>query len=67
MASNTSYEVTKRYQDKKYDNVLLKIPKGDKEVWKTAAENLSLSLTSFVRDAVDEKIEQIDAQKKMEV
>lgn len=50
-------EATKRFEDKKYDKVLLRMPKGKKEEIKAYAETHGYSLNSFVNEAIDEKMQ----------
>lgn len=50
-------EATKRFEDKKYDKVLLRMPKGKKEEIKAYAEKYGYSLNSFVNEAIKEKMQ----------
>lgn len=50
-------EATKRFEDKKYDKVLLRMPKGKKEEIKAYAETCGHSLNSFVNEAIEEKMQ----------
>lgn len=58
MGGKNSYESIKRYQDKAYDQMLIRVPKGRKEEIKACAENRGQSINAFVVEAIDEKIEQ---------
>lgn len=51
-------EATKRFEDKKYDKVLLRIPKGKKDEIKAFAENQGYSLNGFINEAIEEKMQQ---------
>ena len=52
----TSSAVKRRYNEKAYDRIFLSIPKGKKEEWTKIAEDSGMSLTAFVREAVEDKI-----------
>ena len=57
MGGKNSYESIKRYEDKAYDKVLVRFPKGTKDIIKTHAEAHSESVNSFINRAIDEAIE----------
>lgn len=57
MGGKNSYESIKRYEDKSYDKVLVRFPKGKKDIIKTHAEAHSESVNSFINRAIDEAIE----------
>ena len=57
MGGQNSYESIKRYEDKAYDKVLVRFPKGKKDIIKTHAEAHSESVNSFINRAIDEAIE----------
>ena len=57
MGGKNSYESIKRYEDKAYDKVLVRMPKGKKEVIQTHADSRSQSVNSFIIEAIDEKME----------
>lgn len=57
MGGKNSYESIKRYEDKAYDKVLVRFPKGKKDIIKTYAEAHSESVNSFINRAIDEAIE----------
>ena len=57
MGGKNSYESIKRYEDKAYDKVLVRMPKGKKEVIQTHADSRSQSVNSFINGAIDEKME----------
>ena len=56
MGGKNSYESIKRYEDKAYDKVLVRMPKGKKEVIQTHADSRSQSVNSFINEAIDEKM-----------
>ena len=57
MGGKNSYESIKRYEDKEYDKVLVRMQKGKKEVIQTHADSRSQSVNSFINEAIDEKME----------
>lgn len=57
MGGKNSYESIKRYQDKVYDKILLRLPKGKKEVIQAHAEAQGESVNSFIGRAIDEAME----------
>ena len=59
MGGKNSYESIKRYEDKAYDKVLVRMPKGQKEVIKAHAEKHDGgSVNSFINRAITNQIEQ---------
>ena len=57
MGGKNSYESIKRYEDKAYDKVLVRFPKGKKDIIKTHAEAHNESVNGFINRAIDEAIE----------
>ena len=57
MGEKNSYESIKRYEDKAYDKVLVRFPKGKKDIIKAHAEAHSESVNGFINRAIDEAIE----------
>ena len=57
MGGKNSYESIKRYKDKAYDKVLVRFPKGKKDIIKAHAEAHSESVNGFINRAIDEAIE----------
>ena len=57
MGGRNSYESIKRYEDKAYDKVLVRFPKGKKDIIKAHAEAHSESVNGFINRAIDEAIE----------
>ena len=57
MGGKNSYESIKRYEDKSYDKVLVRFPKGKKDIIKAHAEARSESVNGFINRAIDEAIE----------
>lgn len=49
-------EAKNRYNKKNYDSFLLMMPKGTKEKYSEIAEKSDMSLTSFIIQAIEEKI-----------
>ena len=56
MGGKNSYESIKRYQDKAYDQILVRVPKGRKAEIKAQAEAHGQSINAFVTEAIDEKL-----------
>lgn len=46
-----------KYNKKKYDQFLLSMPKGSKEKYMKIAESQGLSLSAYIIQAIEEKIE----------
>ena len=57
LGGKNSYESIKRYQDKAYDKILVRMPKGRKDEIKAHAEAKGKSVNGFINEAVDEKME----------
>ncbi len=57
MGGKNSYESIKRYEDKAYDKVLVRMPKGRKDKVKAHAEAHGESINGFINSAIDEKME----------
>ena len=57
MCGKNSYESIMRYEDKAYDKVLVRMPKGKKEVIQTHTERTGQSVNGFINEAIDEKME----------
>lgn len=57
MGGKNSYESIKRYQDKTYDKVLVRLSKGKKEVIQAHAEATGTSVNAFINRAIDETME----------
>ena len=49
-----SYASIKRYEDKNYDKILVRIPKGDREIFKAHAASRGESLNGFVGRSLSE-------------
>lgn len=57
MGGKNSYESIKRYEDKAYDKVLVRMPKGKKEAIKAHADSKGQSVNGFINEAIDEKMD----------
>lgn len=55
--SKAQKAATAKYEAKTYDKVLLRMPRGRKEIIQTHAEAHSESVNSFINRAIDEAIE----------
>lgn len=58
MSGKTSYKSIKKYEDKTYDKILLRMPKGQKDIIKAHAENNGESVNGFINRAIDNQMEQ---------
>lgn len=52
----TSTASKRKYNEKTYERIALVVPKGKKEIIKSAAEKHGQSLNSFINEAIDEKM-----------
>lgn len=57
MGGKNSYESIKRYEDKAYDKVLVRMPKGRKDEMQAHAEARSESVNGFINRAITETME----------
>ena len=55
----------KRYLDNTVDSIMVRVPKGQKEVIQQHADALGISLNMYMRIAVEEKIKRDDMQDSM--
>ncbi len=62
MGGKNSYESIKKYQDKVYDKILLRTPKGKKDTIQAHAEAQGESVNGFINRAIDEAIERDTSQ-----
>lgn len=53
--SEAQKRATKKYQQSVYDNISLRIPKGERELFRSFAEAENLSLSQYIRIACYEK------------
>lgn len=57
MGGKNSYASIKRYEDKAYDKVLLRMPKGRKAEIQSHAETQGQSVNGFINRAIDHEME----------
>ena len=57
MGGKNSYESIKRYEDKAYDKILVRMPKGQKDLIQAHAEAQGESTNGFINRAVSEAME----------
>lgn len=57
MGGKNSYESIKRYEDKAYDKILVRMPKGQKDLIQAHAEAQGESTNGFINRAISETIE----------
>lgn len=56
MGGKNSYESIKKYEDKAYDKILVRFPKGKKDVIKAHADRRGQSVNNFINSAVEYQI-----------
>lgn len=55
-----TYDYNKKYAEKylkELDDIKIRVPKGTKDIWKAAADRAGISMTQYVRLAVETAIE----------
>lgn len=57
MIKRAQLDATARYQAKAYDQLQIRIPKGERALFKQFAEEAGLSLREYIRQACYEKHE----------
>ena len=57
MGGKNSYESIKRYEDKAYDKILVRMPKGQKDLIQAHAEAQGESTNGFLNRAISETME----------
>lgn len=57
MGGKNSYESIKRYQDKAYDKILVRIHKGKKDTVQAHAAARGESVNGFINRAIDSQME----------
>ena len=57
MSGKTSYQSIKKYEDKAYDKILLRIPKGQRNIIKSAADTVGESINGYIKKAITERME----------
>ena len=57
MGGKNSYESIKKYQDKAYDKILVRIPKGQKDTIQAHAQAQGESVNSYIGRTISETIE----------
>ena len=62
MGGKNSYESIKRYEDKAYDKVLVRMPKGQKDLIQAHAEAQGESTNGFINRAISETMERDSAR-----
>lgn len=55
-ASKAQQKAVAKYMKNNYDELKVRMPKGKKDIIKTAAENQGKSVNGFINEAIDEKI-----------
>ena len=57
MGGKNSYESIKRYEDKAYDKILVRMPKGQKDLIQAHAKAQGESTNGFINRAISETME----------
>ena len=57
MGGKNSYDSIKRYEDKAYDKILVRMPKGQKDLIQAHAEAQGESTNGFINRAISETME----------
>ena len=57
MKNRKKKEATKKYNAKAYDNITIRVPKGNKAVIQKYADELSISLNRFVISSIEYAME----------
>jgi len=57
LGGKNSYESIKRYEDKAYDKILVRMPKGQKDLIQAHAEAQGESTNGFINRAISETME----------
>lgn len=55
MATQAQLRANNKYQERAYDQISLKVPKGEKVLFQRFAEEAGLSLREYIRQACYEK------------
>ena len=55
-ASKAQQKAVAKYMKNNYDELKVRVPKGKKEIIKTAAENRGKSINGFINEAIDKAI-----------
>lgn len=53
---NAATQAKRRYNEKNYDQLNIRIPKGDKERYKKLAESRGQSLAEMIREAIEKML-----------
>ena len=59
--SKAQQKAVHKYVKNNYDRIELTVPKGQKDIIKAAAESVGESLNIYVRNAIDRRMEQDNA------
>lgn len=54
--TDSQKQATIKYLQEKTDDIRIRVPKGVKDVWRSAAQLRNMSLTQFVVSAVEKEI-----------
>ena len=57
MVSEAQYRAQRKYQKERQEQIAIRVKKGVRDIYKTAAEERGLSLAAFVVASMDEYIQ----------
>lgn len=57
MDKHSQYKYIQEYKKKAYDRILIEVPKGTKDKWKAIAADHEQSLQAYIKQAVEDRIE----------
>lgn len=57
MGGKNSYASTKRYQDKTYEKITLRVHIGERDVYKAAADAVGESVNGYIKKAIEQRME----------
>lgn len=61
-ASKAQQKAVAKYESNNYDKILIRVPKGKRDEYRSYAEKQGMSLNGFIVDAVEERIGQDNPQ-----
>ena len=61
--SEAQLKATNKYNQKTYEKISVRYPKGTRDIWKDYAEKAGISLAEYLRQAVEEKAQRDGAAK----
>ena len=56
MGGRNSYASTKRYQDKTYEKITLRVHIGERDIYKAAADAAGESVNIYIKKAIEQRM-----------